>query len=55
MNDARFPNTYRSVPYAAKPQARDGAHYIKATVGYVKYLIQDQRQSNFYRPSIHKY
>ena len=36
LSDARFPYTYKSVPYAAKPQAGDGPHYIKRTIDYVK-------------------
>ena len=44
LNDARFSYTYKSVPYAAKPQAGDGLHYIKANIDYVKYLIQNMEK-----------
>ena len=38
--DVRFSYIYKSVLYAAKQQAGDGPHYIKAIIGYVKYLVQ---------------
>ena len=44
LHDGRFPSTYKSVPYAAKPQAGDGPHYIKATIDSVKYLVQDMEK-----------
>ena len=39
LNDARFPNTYKFVPYAAIPKAGDGPYYLKSTIDYVKYLV----------------
>ena len=39
LNDARFPYTYKAVPYAVKPKARDGPYYLKATSDYIKYLL----------------
>ena len=57
LTDARFPYTYKSVPYAEKPQTGDGPHYKNINIDYVKYLVQDmekttvdQRQNNLYRP-----
>ena len=39
LNDARFPYTYKAVPYAAKPKAGDGLYYLKSTIDYIKYLV----------------
>ena len=39
LNDARFPYTYKAVPYAAKPKAGDGPYYLKSTIDYIKYLV----------------
>ena len=39
LNDARFPNTNKAVPYAAKPKAGDGPYYLKSTIDYIKYLV----------------
>ena len=39
LNDARFPYTYKAVPYAAKPKAGDGSYYLKSTIDYIKYLV----------------
>ena len=41
LNDVRFPNTYK---YAAKLPAWDEQLYIRATVDYVKYLVQDMEK-----------
>ena len=41
LNDARLPYTYKAVPYAAKPKAGDGPHYLKSTIDYIKYLITE--------------
>ena len=41
LNDARYPYTYKAVPYAAKPVAGDGPYYINATIDYVKYLVTE--------------
>lgn len=40
LNDPRFPYTYESVPYTAKPQAGDGTNYIKTIINYMKCLVQ---------------
>ena len=39
LNGARFPYTYKAVPYAAKPKAGDGPYYLKSTIDYIKYLV----------------
>ena len=39
LNDARFPYTYKALPYAAKPTAGDGPFYISSTVDYIKNLV----------------
>ena len=39
LNDARFPYTYKAVPYAAKPRAGDGPYQLKSTIDYIKYLV----------------
>ena len=39
LNDARFPYTYKAVPYVAKPKAGDGPYYLKSTIDYIKYLV----------------
>ena len=41
LNDARFPYTYKAVPYAAKPKAGDSTYYLKSTSDYIKYLLTD--------------
>ena len=46
LNDARFSYIYKSVPYAAKPQAEHGLHYVKATINFVKHLVQDISSNN---------
>ena len=32
LNDARFPYTYKALPYAAKPTAGDGPFYISSSL-----------------------
>ena len=39
LNDARFPYTYKALPYAAKPTAGDGPFYISSTADYIKNLV----------------
>ena len=39
LNDARFPYTYKAVPYTAKPKAGDGPYYLKSSIDYIKYLV----------------
>ena len=39
LNDARFPYTYKALPYAAKPTAGDGPFYIGSTADYIKNLV----------------
>ena len=39
LNDARFPYTYKALPYAAKPTAGDGQFYISSTADYIKNLV----------------
>ena len=39
MNDARFPYTYKVLPYAAKPTAGDGPFYISSAADYIKNLV----------------
>ena len=41
LNDARFPYTYKSVPYAGKPRRGSGTYYLESTFEYVKYLVQE--------------
>lgn len=41
LNDARFPYTYKSVPYAGEPTAGTGPYYIESTIDYVKYLVME--------------
>ena len=41
LNDARYPYTYKAVPYAAKPKAGDGPYYLKSTIDYIKYLVTE--------------
>ena len=37
LNDARFPYTYKAVPYAAKPKTGDGP------IDYIKYLVTEMK------------
>ena len=39
LNDARFPYTYKSVPYAGKPSSGNGPYYMEKSIDYVKYLV----------------
>ena len=39
LNEARFPYTFKSIPYAAKPNSGDGPYHINSTIDYVKYLV----------------
>ena len=39
LNDVRFPYTYKSLPYAAKPTAGYEPFYISSTAGYIKNLV----------------
>ena len=41
LNDAELPFTYKTVPYAGKPEAGDGPYYIDSTENYVKYLVNE--------------
>ena len=41
LNDARFPYTYQSLPYAGKPAAGDGPYYLNKIEDYVKKLVGD--------------
>ena len=48
LNDACYPYTYKSVPYASKPKSGQGPYCIKSTIGYVKYLFtKTEEQQNF--------
>ena len=44
LNDDRFPYIYKLIPDVVKPQAGDRPHCIKATINYVKYLVQDTKK-----------
>ena len=41
LNDARFPHTYQSLPYAGKPAAGEGPYYLNKTEDYVKKLVEE--------------
>ena len=41
LNDARFPYTYKALPYAAKPNVEEGLCYLKITIDYIKYLVTE--------------
>ena len=41
LNDARFPYTYKAVPYVGKPKAGDGPYYLKFTIDYIRYLVTE--------------
>ena len=41
LNDARFPHTYQSIPYAGKPAAGEGPYYLNKTEDYVKKLVEE--------------
>ena len=42
--DARFPYTYKALPYAAKPKAGDCPSYLKSTNDYMKYLVTEMKE-----------
>ena len=53
LNEARFPYTFKSVPYAARPTSGDGPYYINSTIDHVKYLVsQTKRQVNLHGRNI---
>ena len=53
LNEARFPYTFKSVPYAAKLTSGDGPYYINSTIDYVKYLVsQTKKQVNLHERNI---
>ena len=39
LNDAHFPYTCKTLPYAAKRTAGDGPFYISSTADYIKNLV----------------
>ena len=39
LNDARFPYTYKALPYATKPTAGDEPFYISSPADYIKNLV----------------
>ena len=39
LNDARFPYTYKALPYPAKPTAGDEPLYISSPADYIKNLV----------------
>ena len=41
LNDAELLFTYKTVPYAGKPETGDGPYYIDSTENYVKYLVNE--------------
>ena len=41
FKDARFPNTYKAVPYGAKPKAADSPYYLKSIIDFIKYLVTE--------------
>ena len=41
LNDARFPCSFKPVPYSEKPKAGDGLYYLKSTIDYIKYLVTE--------------
>ena len=41
FKDARFPNTYKAVPYGVKPKAEDSPYYLKSIIDFVKYLVTE--------------
>ena len=41
LNDARFPHTYQSLPYAGKPAAGEDPYYLNKTEDYVKKLVEE--------------
>ena len=56
LNDARFPYTYKAVPYAGKPADGTGPYYINRTQGYVEYLVTEtMKDTNLKEHSISTY
>ena len=52
-NDARYPYTYKSVPYASKPKSGQRPYYIKSPIDYVKYLVTKiEEQQNLHGRNI---
>ena len=41
LNNARFPYTYKAVPYAAKSNAGDGPYYLKSAIDYIRYSVTE--------------
>ena len=39
LSDARFPYTYKALPYATKPTAGDEPFYISSPADYIKNLV----------------
>ena len=39
LNDARFSDTYKALPYAAKPTAGNGPFYIGSAADLIKNLV----------------
>ena len=53
LNDARYPYTYKPVPYASKPKSGQGPYYIKSIIDYVKYLVtKTEEQQNLHGRNI---
>ena len=49
LNDARYPYTYKSVPYASKPKSGQGPYYVKSVIDYAKYLVtKTEEQQNLH-------
>ena len=46
LSDARFPFTYRVVPYCGKPVEGTGPYYLNVTKDYVKHLAQSMSVSS---------
>ena len=41
INDARFPYTYNSMVYCAKPESGNGPYHVEKIEDYVQYLVND--------------
>ena len=50
LDDARFPYTFKAVPYAATPKTGDGPYYLKSTIDYIKYLVTEMKADQPIRP-----
>ena len=46
LNETRFPYTFKSVPYVAKPISGDGPYCINSTIDYVKYLVSQTKNKS---------